>query len=889
MNLNRKLIIPFAIVILVLVIAVAGWIISSQGEQARQEASNKLASALSRLNSDFGKIQLTNRDFALKLARDPSLIESFSTGDRAAISSSFKTASDLRSFSGTLTAYDQSGRIIYSDDTPAKFGYSLRGKNSAVDYVLNNQENFIGLTHGLSIGQAISLAAMFPVRDSSGHCVGIVAVSEPINEEFLTGEATKFSLLNEPLTGIDLVLVPVQNSGSIYCTPALLRERPAYLHTLSEQGIKALPNWHGGAIGDNGHSLFDIFKKNTSIPELSAGFSKDGRFWQSYSLLSLSSSGTARGLGPSNKNMEVIGVILASTPLLSSGVSAKQALTSTVAMGIIAFLALFFFAGRLNYVSVPAGGSLEALVDRVKRWKTDKRMPPGKRLVGDYAELSQLIDETLIEWQNLIQKLKSQLGKNAPESGQEKAEKQVQITDAQFDVLNRQLANQNRQLSEFSRQLNHANQQAVFLQHELQAILQNTTEGILILDQFGNIIHANNIFLNWFGTTEGGIAGRFCLDLIKKSDNISSNRSGDTLAARPFVKHEANANTLVENFVPEGIIYNAQTGKVAEVTMNLQPVISYDNRVNGYILIARDKSLRSEITSLKMEIVKILARAIRAPLLAADKEWQNVISAYPEILQENIAENAGQGSGIAEPLHAQLNRELNQALTPAPITIGDKLAALRSRYNTLISSVENMLATHGQSIEHLIPLAGEKTDINVLDLQNTWSPIEPTKETFALPKLMSECLQQVANLAREKQLRLEYKTSTALPNIVLDRALTGSIIVPVIEKMISITTSGGKVHVETSTDGKAIQLSVSSSGPALSEIETADMFAGFNPDKHTEDTYGSRLALYLARNNAERIGAKLWAQSETIKEDENKETTIQGTVIYLVFPTLNKS
>ena len=885
LNLNRKLIIPFTVVILFMVAGMAAYVFYWQAEEGRGIAARKLGTALSKLNSDFSRIQMANRDFANKLSRDSNLVEALTKEDRAGISSLFKNASNGRAFSGVLTAYDENGKVVYSSDTPAKFGYVLRGKNNAIDYVLNNQDNFIGPSFGLTAAQSIALSAVEPILGSNGQCIGLIAVSEPIDEEFLTGEAMKFALLSEPLSGIDLVLLNARDRGQIYCTPGLLRERPAYVKTLSEQSVKALPNWQEPGSGQMGNMfgwLNNLFNKNANLPELAAGFVKDNRFWQPYSLLTAASKTGARSLTNSNNTTEVVGIILASTPLFSQGIKPGYVILATC---IMALAAIFSVVALSTQLANQPDGSVLALIERVKRWHADKHMPPGNKLTGALGELSELIDQTLIDWQSTIQELKAKLYKASSQTAAEKPEQQNQINDEQFEALNRQLANQSRQLSEFSRQLNHANQQAVFLQHELETILQSTTEGILILDQYGNIIHANNIFSNWLGTSEGGIAGRFCLDLITRSNGDGDNNQSLS-SVLPFVKHEGSASALMEGFFTEGIIHHAQSNKAVEIAMNLQPVTSHDNRVNGYILVARDKSLRSEITGLKMEIVTMLARAIRGPLMGAEKEWQNILSNQSQIGQEILnSDPIPQLTDAPEEVHIQLNRELNQELRPPELTFVQRLASLHSRYNSLIASVESMLTTHGESIGQLIPLAGENAAFDSSDIESLWGTADPIKESFALSKLVGECLQTAANLASEKQLLLDYKTSTALPNITADRIFTKSILSPIIEKMISITAAGGKVRVESSTNGKEIQLSVASSGPALSEEETADIFAGFNPEKHDEESYSSRLALYLSRNNAERIGAKVWAQSETRTETNAQDEQIasQGTTVYIVF------
>ncbi len=584
--------------------------------------------------------------------------------------------------------------------------------------------------------------------------------------------------------------------------------------------------------------------------------------------------------------MEIIGVILATTAIHAAGIKPGFIMIISCILGMCAFVLALVLSARMTDFDRP----LQTLIGRVKTWQSEKTLPPPSGLVGAGSELAQLIDQTLLNWQDEVQAVKAHLHKVSMEAGQKAEVKQG--TDDQFANLNRQLANQSKQLSEFSSQLNYANQQAVFLQQELQAILQSTTEGFLVLDRYGNVISANNIFLNWLGMSEGEIAGRFCFDLVQKPGQNKNGSGQSHEAGRAFVKHESGTASLIDQFFPEGLIYHAQSKQPVEVLLHLQPVAGHDSNIQGYILVVRDKSLRSEIAGLRMEIVNMLARAVRGPLVSAEKEWQHLLAdstrlfvkqavdAQPE--QElQTAGNKDAQSGQLDKIQHEWNKELNQQLgeelkrrsagTVAP-SGWQMLLDLHSRYQNLIRSVESLLAAHGQSVEQISSAAPEGQQL-VEGLGGLFPAGETAKvESFPVSRLVGECLEEVANLARERQLLLDHKISTALPNLTGNRALIKSIVIPVVDKLISITTPGGKVRVESSLKGKEIQLSVSSSGPPLEEEEIVDMFAGFIPGKHNEDSYGSRLSLYLARNNAERIGAKIWAECEF------------GTTVYITFP-----
>ena len=133
---------------------------------------------------------------------------------------------------------------------------------------------------------------------------------------------------------------------------------------------------------------------------------------------------------------------------------------------------------------------------------------------------------------------------------------------------------------------------------------------------------------------------------------------------------------------------------------------------------------------------------------------------------------------------------------------------------------------------------------------------------------MERCVQR----AREQQIMLDFKTVSGLPTTGVDEHLVRDSITQLIEKMISITAGGGRVRVETSAKSTEIRISFFSSGPALSRNDLEDMFAGFIQGKHDEDTYSARLSMYLVRNNLERIGGRIWAESD------------RGTYIYVILP-----
>jgi PAS domain-containing protein len=140
-------------------------------------------------------------------------------------------------------------------------------------------------------------------------------------------------------------------------------------------------------------------------------------------------------------------------------------------------------------------------------------------------------------------------------------------------------------------------------------VLQTSTEGFLVLDQFGNVLSANPVFLHWIGATEAEIAGRLCFDLVRKPGEGKAN----DLQGPAFVKHSGDPHKVIDQFYPEGVIWHRKEARKVEVLAHLQPVGSDDATIEGYIMVLRDKSLRSEIARLRSDIVSMLSESIRAP------------------------------------------------------------------------------------------------------------------------------------------------------------------------------------------------------------------------------------------------------------------------------------
>lgn len=763
MGLLAKLNVAFFTVIIVMVVTHAAFQLFGEHNAAISSSRHVVDTALGAWREQISAIEKQNKQLGDKLLADSGFVQAVASGNREEAGKAIKAFQDKNGFSGYVTVIDRSGKVFYSSDSPSRFGYVAKDANDYIHDILS-RSTWWHEPASLTVTGEMAISDLLPIHAGNSN-IGVLAICEPINSEFLVGMKKQVELTRD-IGKVDYLFYSPRDHH-MTMTPDL-QGNTAITQTLQRQG--------------------DVPITNNAIMEVG------GRMWE-----------VLPCLGGSGKP---IGYVLASAALVDS--KAKMAAIIAQA-GISAFAAVILAIAMSVAISGRQNQSIQSLISRAKALAAHKKdLPSIEGLGREWEELALVIDTAVATPRSSVKSLQNQMGRHQDEMAEK--ERQIETANSQVEAVNRQLMVQNKQLSEVSKQINAANQQSILLQQKLAAVLQISTEAFLILDPYGNVLSANPVFLNWSGCTEGEIAGRYCFDLVRKPGE-----GRETSGASAFSRHSGNPADLIANFYPEGIIYHHKDDKCVEVLTHLQPVMMDDQNIQGYIMVLRDKSLHSEASRLRSEIVAMLQESIRNPLTAAEQKW-SAVNAYT---------------------HQMMNSTLNNQLND-----------VRGSYQQLLGVVDSLLMVYGG----IIPSA----------------PV--VREQISITRLIGDCLEQVAQQARMHQIMLDYKTVTGLPTTAVDKQIVRDIVIQLMEKMISVTAPGGRVRVESSSKGGEIRISIFSSGPALPQSEIDDMFVGFVQERHPEDSYSSRLSLYLVRNNIERIGGRVWAESD------------RGTYIYFVLP-----
>ena len=799
MNLGPKLLISF---IAVIVGVVVGHVLSSwffDYRTTRMEAGQACQEAVAKLQQALQGAQGLSKTVADSLQADEHFKTACDSKDKTAIAQEIKAACDRFSFAGYIWVVDDKGNLIYASDTPKLSGYSISKDNYGVQLALSKPDKFYSGVTFNDKTKIVAIGHVEPINPAKPHS-GVIVANLPINMDFLTGLATRFGVENASSQGIELAIFAKQD-GRVTAFSENMKDGTAikFLTTLNTAGLKALPQ---SALdeGNGGKGGFEFsFDGLARLISPTLGFERDFALWRTFKLTAENQS-------------DIIAYILIAKDVPSEFSKIVEVTLSGGLVGLLAILVAFLLS---NYLTGSVDVPLRFLIKRTRDIGNNKSViPPLESLSGDWYVLGELIDTAVLSMRSTTQNLKVQLTKQA-ENVKEKIN-QAEQSSQQADLLNRNIAHQAKQIAEYKGQMNQATRQAIIVQQQLDAVLQSSTEGFLVLDQFGNILHANPVFLSWYGGNEGEIAGLLCFDLVRKPGAAPVNHS----QGQAFGQHGGDGHALISQFYPEGVVWHKGGDKKVEVLAHLQPLSGDDSNIQGYIMVLRDKSLRSENAHLRQEIINMLRENIRAPLSQAENGWKAI-----------LANPAG----------------------PVPASTGQALGDLHGQYEQLISLVDNLLMMYGGFVP---------------------PPAVQPKEQIIVARMVADCLQEVTPLARDRQLMLDYKTVTGLPAINGNKEAIVSVLLQILERMIEITSAGGRVRVESQARGQEIRIGVSSSGPALPELEIADMFVGYIEGKHTQETYGSRLAMYLARNNVERLGGKIWAESEAGR----------GTIVYFTLP-----
>ncbi len=333
-----------------------------------------------------------------------------------------------------------------------------------------------------------------------------------------------------------------------------------------------------------------------------------------------------------------------------------------------------------------------------------------------------------------------------------------------------------------------------------QSLLDSVGEGIVVIDQKGDITLVNRATEQMIGWTSEEIKGKKWHDVAPLVDE-----KGEVIPAE-----QRSTKIVMETGRPR---YNAKYSYVRRDGSNF-PVattaapVTLNGKTIGVIAVFRDITIEKQADRAKSEFVSLASHQLRTPLSAI--KW------FAEIL---LSGDAG-----------ELSKEQKEY-------------------------VDNIF----QSNERMIDLVNSLLNVSRVDSGRIIIDPKPTD----LGKLVESVVKGLEVKIIEKNIKLAIDVAKGIPEVAIDPRLISQVYMNLLTNSIKYTPEGGNVMVVISLKDKEVVSQVTDTGYGIPEKDKDKMFQKFHRGSNIIklETDGTGLGLYLAKAVVESSGGRIWYES----------------------------
>ncbi|MCL4505079.1 MAG: ATP-binding protein [Chloroflexi bacterium] len=334
----------------------------------------------------------------------------------------------------------------------------------------------------------------------------------------------------------------------------------------------------------------------------------------------------------------------------------------------------------------------------------------------------------------------------------------------------------------------------------LDAILEFSADGVVIMDAAHRIAMFNRALANLTGITPADAIGRIFEDVLQ----LANQRAGLMLSAA-----EANGWPLVGASAPmfvEGDLRRA-SGKLVSVEINFAPLFDREGHLVNIIANVRDITRFREADEMKSTFVSVVSHELKTPVA--------LIKGYASTLRRQDAAWDQQ-------------------------TMRDSLQVIEEESDRLAELIDNLLdASRVQAGNFRLSLV--ELDIDQL--------VVKVAEKFR---------------TQAGQHRLIAEVPSDLPLVHADEARITQVLGNLISNAIKYSPEGGEVRISGKTTPSEVIITVSDTGPGIPQEDQRQLFTRFYrvDNAMTRKTQGAGLGLYLSKAIVEAHGGRIWAESD---------------------------
>src|SRR5215472_9717505 len=340
-------------------------------------------------------------------------------------------------------------------------------------------------------------------------------------------------------------------------------------------------------------------------------------------------------------------------------------------------------------------------------------------------------------------------------------------------------------------------------QARVRAVMDATSEGILLIGRDRVVGYHNRRFLDLFGLEREQIDGQPLASLVGAIDRVfdepdefrrkmdEADEGPDEVTRFPIKQHYPEVRDLE--------VYSA-------------PVTDREDRDLGRLHAFRDVTKEREAERIKDEFVSLVSHELRTPLTS--------IKGYVDLL---IDGDAGE---------------------------------VTEEQKEFLEIVKN-------NSDRLVMLVNDLLDVSRIEAGRINLRLQPVD----LAGSIGEVATSLRPLMEQKGQSLKLELPEDLPNVMADRDRVTQIVTNLLSNAHKYTLEGGAVTVRVQVGTDEVQVAVSDTGVGMTPDERDKLFTKFlraqNPA--TQDVSGTGLGLNIVKSLVDKQGGRIWVTSEPMK------------------------
>jgi len=335
-----------------------------------------------------------------------------------------------------------------------------------------------------------------------------------------------------------------------------------------------------------------------------------------------------------------------------------------------------------------------------------------------------------------------------------------------------------------------------------EALFDSIGDGAIATDEFGKITQVNRVALKILGYKEADLIGKW---FPKQIISLTEDGIPVNLIDRPITRA-----FLTGLPIREKMYYRRKDGVIVPVSVSVSPILLGGKPI-GAIEVFRDITREQEIDRMKSEFISLASHQLRTPLSA--------IKTYSHMLVDGY--------------------------------MGDITPAQKKSLRTIISATNRM--------NELI-----STLLNITRIES--GTIAVTPKLLQMNKTVEEVIRELALMAADKSINLTLAPVKADADVSLktDNLILKEILTNLISNAIKYTPEEGSVTVSIKPRSRDIQVTVTDTGWGIPKYAQDQIFSKFFRAHNIvkRETTGTGLGLYLVKGLLDRLGGKIWFESE---------------------------